>query len=890
MPFHKLKSEAPGNLTIGHGITQTTSRVNSDGQMSVRFHRNPRELAAWFNRFHDNFIEHPERKVYVPRKGSSASHGEKATCATGPRLNIAIHIVGSRGDVQPFIPIAQILSSPPFCHRVRICTHPVFKDFVESKGLEFFSIGGDPEALMAYMVKNPGLLPSRESFKAGDIRKRRNEMEEIMHGAWRSCIEAGDGMGERIPASEPVSASELFIADAIIANPPSMAHIHCAEKLNIPLHLVFTMPWSPTHTFHHPLASMQYGQTEIGVANYLSFMMMELLTWQGLGDVINKFRTRTLRLDPISPLWGHQLLSRLRVPFTYLWSESLIPKPQDWGPHIRIAGFSFLSQAASYTPPPDLTEFLNKGPPPIYIGFGSIVVNDPKALTELIFKAVTLSKVRAIMSKGWGGIGAGDVPENVYLIGDCPHDWLFQHVSCVIHHGGAGTTAAGLAAGCPTIIIPFFGDQPFWGQMIARAGAGPSPIPYKKLTAEALAESIAFALKPEAQEAAKEVARKMAEEDGAESAARDIQERLDPEGLRCDICPNQLAVWKHKKTGAHLSTLAAFYLAHQGIIKIRHLRTLRHRRWYVDEGAESVTVGIIATFSAFFTDVSIATTNYARSLKTGPPPRTRRKSSTMGPARNSQDELQTSTNPNSEETAREIPFEPVFTPKQLEKIARRMAKKPLKTAKGTPEQLCLEQEIQDFESITRQVTLERAEQSHTRHVFRASGEYASELTRAGLKAPVAFFYNVANGLRNFPSYAFGAEEDMRRRDEITGIKSGFKVAGKEFALGFYDAFGGLVLRPYRGAKRAGAKGLGKGILGAFYGLGGGIGSGVFGLPGYSLKGIEKELSKHRLTELRAEILLIRFRQGMEDFRHVSDAEKREIIERWKALHGAQQED
>ncbi|KAI2616664.1 glycosyltransferase family 28 domain-containing protein [Hypomontagnella submonticulosa] len=890
MPFNKLKSEAPGNLTIGHGITQTTSRVNSDGRMSVQFHRNPRELAAWFNRFHDNFIAHPERKVYAPRKGSSASRDEKATGATGPRLNIAIHIVGSRGDVQPFIPIAQLLSRPPFCHRVRICTHPVFKDFVESKGLEFFSIGGDPEALMAYMVKNPGLLPSKESFKAGDIRKRRKEMGEIMHGAWRSCIEAGDGMGERIAASEAVSANELFIADAIIANPPSMAHIHCAEKLSIPLHMVFTMPWSPTHAFHHPLASMQYGQTDAGVANYLSFMMMELLTWQGLGDVINKFRTRTLKLDPISPLWGHQLLSRLRVPFTYLWSESLIPKPQDWGSHIRIAGFSFLSQAASYTPPPDLVEFLNSGPPPIYIGFGSIVVDDPKALTELIFEAVALSKVRAIMSKGWGGIGGGDVPENVYLIGDCPHDWLFQHVSCVIHHGGAGTTAAGLAAGCPTIVIPFFGDQPFWGQMIARAGAGPNPIPYKKLTAEVLAESIVFALRPEVQEAAKEVARKMAEEDGADSAARDIQERIDTERLRCDICPNELAIWKHKKTGAHLSTLAAVYLVNQGIIKIRHLKTLRHRRWYIDEGAESVAIGIIAAFSAFFTDVSIATSQYVRSLKSGPLPRSRRKSSALRPSRNSQDELRTSTNPNSDETSRDTPLEAVFTPKQLEKIARRMAEKPFKPAKGVPEHLCLDQEIQDFESITRQATRERADQSRARHVARASGQYASELTRAGLKAPVAFFYNVANGLRNFPSYAFGTEEDMRRRDEITGLKSGVKVAGKEFALGFYDAFGGLVLRPYRGAKRGGAKGLGKGLLGAAYGFGGGIGSGVFGLPGYTLKGIEKKLSKHRLTELKAEILLIRFRQGMEDFRHVSDEDKREIIERWKTLHGAQQED
>ena len=101
----------------------------------------------------------------------------------------------------------------------------------------------------------------------------------------------------------------------------------------------------------------------------------------------------------------------------------------------------------------------------MYIGFGSIVVDDPVGLTKLIFEAVKLAKVRAIVSKGWGGVGAGEVPEDVYLIGNCPHDWLFQRVSCVVHHGGAGTTAAGIALGKPTVVVPFFGDQPFWGQV-----------------------------------------------------------------------------------------------------------------------------------------------------------------------------------------------------------------------------------------------------------------------------------------------------------------------------------------------------------------------------------------------------------------------------------------
>ena len=115
----------------------------------------------------------------------------------------------------------------------------------------------------------------------------------------------------------------------------------------------------------------------------------------------------------------------------------------------------------------------------MYIGFGSIVVDDPDAMTKLIFEAVKKAGVRALVSKGWGGLGADAVgiPEGVFMLGNVPHDWLFQHVSAVVHHGGAGTTAAGIATGKPTIVIPFFGDQPFWGAMVARAGAGPVPYP-----------------------------------------------------------------------------------------------------------------------------------------------------------------------------------------------------------------------------------------------------------------------------------------------------------------------------------------------------------------------------------------------------------------------------
>lgn len=148
--------------------------------------------------------------------------------------------------MQPFVALGKFLKDK-FQHRVRLATHPVFKDFVEENDLEFFSIGGDPSELMAFMVKNPGLMPGFDTLRRGDIGRRRNEIGNMIQGCWRSCIEPGDGSGVAASdntaaefSSAPSGADRPFVADAIIANPPSFAHIHCAEKLGIPIHMMFT--------------------------------------------------------------------------------------------------------------------------------------------------------------------------------------------------------------------------------------------------------------------------------------------------------------------------------------------------------------------------------------------------------------------------------------------------------------------------------------------------------------------------------------------------------------------------------------------------------------------------------------------------------------------------
>lgn len=194
------------------------------------------------------------------------------------RLNIVIQVVGSRGDVQPFIALGHELRKHG--HRVRLATHDVFADFVRNSGggLEFYPIGGDPSELMAYMVKNPGLIPSMKTIKAGEITKKRLMVQEMLEGCWRSCVEPD------------TLSNEPFVADAIIANPPSFAHVHCAQALGIPVHMMFTMPWTSTKSFPHPLANLKNTNGKEGIANFVSYGIVDWLTWQGyVSEVRPKF-------------------------------------------------------------------------------------------------------------------------------------------------------------------------------------------------------------------------------------------------------------------------------------------------------------------------------------------------------------------------------------------------------------------------------------------------------------------------------------------------------------------------------------------------------------------------------------------------------------------------
>ncbi|XP_059628685.1 sterol 3-beta-glucosyltransferase UGT80A2-like [Cornus florida] len=428
-----------------------------------------------------------------------------------PPLQIVMLIVGTRGDVQPFVAIGKLLQEQG--HRVRLATHSNFKEFVLAAGLEFFPLGGDPKVLAGYMVKNKGFLPSGPS----EISIQRNQMRDIIFSLLPACTDPDPDT--KIP----------FKVEAIIANPPAYGHTHVAEALKVPLHIFFTMPWTPTSEFPHPLSRVKQQ-----VAYRLSYQIVDTLIWLGIRDMINEFRKKKLRLRPVTYLSGHYS-SPPDVPYGYIWSPHLVPKPKDWGPKIDVVGFCFLDLASNYKPPDSLVKWLEVGEKPIYIGFGSLPVEEPEKMTQIIVQALEMTGQRGIINKGWGGLGNLAEPKDfVYQLDNCPHDWLFLQCAAVVHHGGAGTTAAGLKAACPTTVVPFFGDQPFWGERVHSRGVGPPPIPVDEFSLEKLVPAIEFMLNPMVKERAVELANAMANEDGVTGAVKAFHKhfprsKLEPE-------------------------------------------------------------------------------------------------------------------------------------------------------------------------------------------------------------------------------------------------------------------------------------------------------------------------------------------------------------------------
>jgi sterol 3beta-glucosyltransferase len=417
-------------------------------------------------------------------------------------MKIAIIATGSRGDVQPYIALGRGLTSAG--HKVRFVTHLNLETLVRSYGLEFWPVESDVQEI----VQSEDM---RERIEKGNFLSL---MAQMAKEAQRGALRLAEG-----------GLSACQGVDLILAGMGGVyIGLALAEKLTLPLLQAYLVPFTPTEGFASVLVSHPpawFG----GSLNRLSHHLTRQVMWQGFRSADKLARKEVLGL-PAPSIWGPYNSDRTRgMPILYGFSPTVIPAPADWGADIHVTGYWFLDEAQDWTPPVALTDYLESGPPPVFIGFGSMSNRNPEEMTNLIIGAVKSIDQRAILLSGWGGLQRTELPDSIFMIDSIPHAWLFPRVAAVVHHGGAGTTAAGLRAGVPTVVVPFFGDQPFWGRRVAELGVGPQPIPRKKLTSERLAHAIQEAVTDTGiRQQAASLGTKIRAEDGVAGAVAVVQD------------------------------------------------------------------------------------------------------------------------------------------------------------------------------------------------------------------------------------------------------------------------------------------------------------------------------------------------------------------------------
>jgi UDP:flavonoid glycosyltransferase YjiC (YdhE family) len=295
-----------------------------------------------------------------------------------------------------------------------------------------------------------------------------------------------------------------------------------AEALDIPIINIEPTPLLTTRSFPAPSWPIQRDMG--GLHNYFSGVAMLRVIWQWYSQFVNDFRQR-LGLSTYTFADFYRALKS--TPMLSAYSPSIIPHPEDWPESVHVTGYFFPDIPSDWKPSPELKAFLEGGDPPVYIGFGSMAGRSPEKLASLILEALAKSGQRGLLLTGWGGLSANLTTDSVFVVDSAPHSWLFPRMAAVVHHGGAGTTAEGLRAGVPTIVVPFVFDQSFWGARVKTLGLGPDPIPKKHLTADRLANAIRIAVSdPDIKGHANACGEAIRAEDGVDNAVKIIERYL----------------------------------------------------------------------------------------------------------------------------------------------------------------------------------------------------------------------------------------------------------------------------------------------------------------------------------------------------------------------------
>ena len=419
-------------------------------------------------------------------------------------MNIFIATYGSRGDVQPYVALGKGLQNAG--HKVTLATSERFCNFVKAHGLHY-----------GYM--NDDLLAILDTDQGRDLVENTNNLFEVIKQTFSMMKQVGPM--QQALLQESWEAAKQSNPDLIIFHPKAYGGPQFAEKLGIPVTMALLIPMM-VPTTEHP--NLGFPELKLGAwYNRMTYQFVNKLT----GVSANKHVKAWRAANGLPPQKRFDILHTTDggvIPVLHGFSQHVIPPPSDWPKTARTTGYWFLNQANDWIPPPELEVFLEAGPPPVYVGFGSMAGRDPERLANIVIEALQRAGVRGIIVTGWGGLKAVALPETVLQIDQAPHAWLFPRMAAIVHHGGAGTTAAGLRAGKPSVVVPFFGDQPFWGQRIHSLGVGSNPIPQKKLTAEKLAAAIKDVISnPTIRQKAEDLGAKVRHEDGIGNAVALIE-------------------------------------------------------------------------------------------------------------------------------------------------------------------------------------------------------------------------------------------------------------------------------------------------------------------------------------------------------------------------------
>lgn len=414
-------------------------------------------------------------------------------------MNITILTAGTRGDIQPYVALAKQLKDAGYT--VRLGAPANFEAFASSHGISFAPLRADYYQLMD--------SPEGQSLKSGNPIRVMQHMKTTVFPMMRKLLD------------DTWQAAQG--ADAIIYHPKLFNAPHIAEKLGIPIFAAAAVPLlTPTGAFPAPgVIHRNLGAT----FNRLTYKALDLAT-SSFSGMVKTWRRDVLGLPETSRAVKGMTLNGKPIPVLYCYSTQVVPIPADWDASAHVTGYWWLDELNNWQAPADLLNFLDAGAPPVYVGFGSMIAESPENTTRIVMDALQQSGQRGVIASGWGGLRPADVPSSIYMLKEAPHEWLFPRMSAVVHHGGAGTTAAGLRAGKPTVICPFIADQPFWGNQIASLGAGPNPIPQKRLSVEQLAAAMrTVATDPAMRQRAEAIGRGLQAEDGAGNALK-VLERL----------------------------------------------------------------------------------------------------------------------------------------------------------------------------------------------------------------------------------------------------------------------------------------------------------------------------------------------------------------------------